>query len=99
MAAGFQLRQTRIPGYHRDGPQVWVGWGTETRKFRQVGRTLSPPISSATYTPKPEDYNYCERAVWGEGHGVSFGDLFRREQNVERLSPGGNTELTRKNGI
>lgn len=50
IAAQFQLRQPKMTGH---GAQVWLGWGTETKEFRQVGRILLPlPLSSATRNTK-----------------------------------------------
>lgn len=42
VAAQLQLRHPRMTGNHQDGAQVWLGWGRETKKFRQVGRILFP---------------------------------------------------------
>lgn len=85
------------------GAQAWLGWRTEIKEFRQVGRLLLPlphPLLQAVRRLK--DYSYCKRVVLDMFmlHSIvevkdmvfSVGDLCKWEQNVENLSPARNNQ-------
>ena len=68
-----------MTGHQEDGAHIWLGWETETMKFRQMGRILFPLPLHLLYDihfPKPED-SVVRGECWVKDMEVSLEDLCR----------------------